>query len=117
MPNADIGCAPRNFRPQPGEPGGGAIPSGEGLKKANYLLESLGLSYSGAKPVANFPPYADGKIFSPRTYLKSEATIFTEPNEPNIPINRYVYLHDVEKFLPKSASKVKNYTLYFLTLS
>ena len=67
------GRAPTDFQPQPGSPGG--IPRGNSLGKARDLLESLNLP---GLPVAVFPPYADGQIFSPRTGFRTSAVIFTE---------------------------------------
>ena len=71
------GRAPPGFQPQPGSPGGGGIPRGNSLGKARDLLESLNLP---GLPVAVFPPYADGQIFSPRTGFRTSAVIFTESN-------------------------------------
>ena len=77
-----VGRTPLGFQPQPGSPGGGGIPFGNGPtgSEARDLFRSLNLQGGGQLPVAVFPPFADGQIFSPRTGLRSTAVIFTESN-------------------------------------
>ena len=77
-PIGGIGCAPPEFQPQPGSPGGGGIPSGSTQIQAQNLLDRLGLF---GDPVAVFPPYRDGSIFSPLGF-RTFATIYTDDNNP-----------------------------------
>ena len=77
-PIGGIGCAPPEFQPQPGSPGGGGIPSGSTQIQAQNLLDRLGLF---GDPVAVFPPYRDGSIFSPKGF-RTFATIYTDDNNP-----------------------------------
>ena len=77
-PIGGIGCAPPEFQPQPGSPGGGGIPSGSTQIQAQNLLDRLGLF---GDLVAVFPPYRDGSIFSPLGF-RTFATIYTDDNNP-----------------------------------
>ena len=78
-PSGGVGCAPQGVQPQPGSPGGGAIPIGNTLIQAQNLLATLGLL---GLPVAVFPPYADGSFVSPRTGFRTFATIYTDDGNP-----------------------------------
>ena len=78
IPSGGTGCTPPDFQPQPGSPGGGGIPSGNTLILAQNLLSSLGLL---GVPVAVFPPYRDGSIFSPLGF-RTFATIHTDDDNP-----------------------------------
>ena len=74
-----IPSPPNNNPPQPGEPGGGGIPTGNSLIMAEALLDSLGLL---GEVVAVFPPYADGSLVSPRTGFRTFAAIHTDDLNP-----------------------------------
>ena len=78
-PSGGVGCAPQGVQPQPGSPGGGAIPIGNTLIQAQNLLATLGLL---GLPVAVFPPYADGSFVSPRTGFRTFAMIYTDDGNP-----------------------------------
>ena len=75
----EILTPPINNPPQPGEPGGGGIPTGNSQIQAEALLASLGLL---GTVVAVFPPYADGSIVSPRTGFRTFAAIYTDELNP-----------------------------------